>query len=350
MRSVSGNCFFTTSRSSASRTAIPALARVVSDRDSWEIRFAAANALGVAGKDEQNVPDVRALRALIDATDDVSKEVRLEALQSLINLGPPTSPQDVAQIKTLLERKIKADKDKSVAIWARVALMRMDAAAVNDANLTAIAKLIKGSDLATSIQAARALGAIGLESKGKVPDLMDVWIAWVNTPQPDYHPVLAATIAHHGFEAVHPFNDGNGRVGRLLMNLMLMQDGYPPALVLREWRTRYITALQAGHRGDYTDLVNLIGLAVEHSLDLYLEACQASTAHLLPLKELATLFGLDNNYLDQLARLGKVEATKRGSFWYASREAIQRYLREAQEQPRGRRPNRNMQPGDEHVL
>jgi len=164
----------------ASRAAIANLARVVADRESWEIRFAAANALGVAGKDEQNGPDLRALKALIDRTDDVSKEVRLEALQSLINLGPPTSPQDVAQIKTLLERKVKADKDKSVAIWARVALMRMDAASVNDANLTAIAKLIKGSDLATSIQAARALGVVGMESKGKVPDLIEA----LQSPEP----------------------------------------------------------------------------------------------------------------------------------------------------------------------
>jgi HEAT repeat protein len=163
-----------------SRTAIPNLTRCASDRESWEIRFAAANALGVAGKDEQNVPDVRALRALIDATDDVSKEVRLEALQSLINLGPPTSPNDVAQIKVLLERKIKADKDKSVAIWARIALMRMDAAAINDANLTAIAKLLKTADLATAVQAARALGVVGPEAKGKVSDLMDV----LQSPEP----------------------------------------------------------------------------------------------------------------------------------------------------------------------
>lgn len=171
------------------------------------------------------------------------------------------------------------------------------------------------------------------------------WVRWLTSDDAlRYDPLTRTAIAHHDFEAVHPFNDGNGRVGRLLMNLMLMQDGYPPALVLREWRTRYIMALQAGHRGDYTDLVNLVGLAVEHSFDLYLEACEASTAHLLPLKELAALFGLDNNYLGQLARLGKLEATKRGPFWYASRQAVQNYLREVNEQPRGRRPRRNMPP------
>ncbi len=171
-----------------------------------------------------------------------------------------------------------------------------------------------------------------------VPLYMMQWVSWLNSDDAlRYEPITRVAIAHHGFEALHPFTDGNGRVGRLLMNLQLIQDGYPPALILREWRTRYITALQSAHRGDYTDLVNLVGLAVEHSLDLYLEACEASTIHLVPLKELAKLYGLDNNYLGQLARLGKIEATKRGAFWYASREAIQHYLREVQEEPRGRR-------------
>ena len=170
-----------------------------------------------------------------------------------------------------------------------------------------------------------------------VPLYMMQWVRWLNSDDAfRYDPITRATIAHHDFEALHPFTDGNGRVGRLLLNLMLMQDGYQPALILREWRTRYIVALQAAHRGEYSGLVNLIGLAIEHSLDLYIEACEASTMHLIPLKELAQLFDLDNNYLGQLARSGKIEATKRGTFWYASREAIQAYLREVQEQPRGR--------------
>ena len=168
------------------------------------------------------------------------------------------------------------------------------------------------------------------------------WVHWLNSDDAfRSDPITRTAIAHHGFEALHPFTDGNGRVGRLLMNLQLIQDGYPPALILREWRTRYIIALQSAHRGNYTDLINLVGLAVEHSLDLHLEACEANTTHLIPLKELAQLYGLDSNYLGQLARLGKIEATKRGTFWYASREAIQHYLREVQEQPRGRRSQRD---------
>ena len=117
---------------------------------------------------------------------------------------------------------------------------------------------------------------------------------------------------------------------------MLMQDGYPPALVLREWRVRYLHGLQAAHQGDYVPLIDLIGLAVEAGLDLYLEACVESSAHLLPLHDLAREFSIDVDYLGKLARRGKIEATKRGQFWYASRQAIEQYKAEADAQPRGR--------------
>ena len=166
------------------------------------------------------------------------------------------------------------------------------------------------------------------------------WAQWLTSDAAlRYNPVIRAAIAHHDFEAVHPFTDGNGRVGRLLLNLMLMQDGYPPALVLREWRPRYIQALQQAHSGNYIPLIDLIGLAVEQALDLYSEACIESTAHLLPLKELAPLFNTTVDYLGQLARAGKFEAKKRGQYWYASKEAIQQYFQEANEQPRGRPRN-----------
>lgn len=174
-------------------------------------------------------------------------------------------------------------------------------------------------------------------SAREVPLYITQWIQWLTSDDAlRYDPVTRAAIAHHDFEALHPFTDGNGRVGRLLLDLMLMQDGYPPALVLREWRSRYIQALQQAHLGEYTPLVNLIGFAVEQALDLYLEACVESTAYLLPLKELTPQFNTTVDYLGQLARAGKFEAKKRGQHWYASKEAVQQYFQEADEQPRGR--------------
>jgi Fic family protein len=71
----------------------------------------------------------------------------------------------------------------------------------------------------------------------QVEPLMREWVVWVHGEGLSYEPVTRAAIAHHGFEAVHPFEDGNGRVGRLLLNLMLMREGYPPALLRRSSST-----------------------------------------------------------------------------------------------------------------
>jgi Fic family protein len=177
-----------------------------------------------------------------------------------------------------------------------------------------------------------------------VPLYVAQWVQWLTSDAAlRCDAITRAAIAHHDFEAIHPFTDGNGRTGRLLLNLLLMQDGYPPALVLREWRPRYLQALQQAHAGDYTPLINLIGLAVEQALDLYLEACAESTVHLLPLPELALMFETTVDYLGLLARQGKFEAKKRGQHWYASQEAVQRYFQEAREQSRGR-PHKQPHP------
>lgn len=109
-----------------------------------------------------------------------------------------------------------------------------------------------------------------------VERLMHEWIRWIYNEGLEYEAVTRAIIAHHGFEAVHPHIDGNGRVGRLLLDLMLMQDGYPPALLLNEWRVLYIDALMSANTGEYGDLLGLIGRSVEAGLDLFLETCSPS--------------------------------------------------------------------------
>ncbi|GHO99775.1 hypothetical protein KSF_098230 [Reticulibacter mediterranei] len=156
----------------------------------------------------------------------------------------------------------------------------------------------------------------------------------------DGHPLreyLEATNHAHAF--------GNGRVGRLLLNLMLMQAGYPPALLLREWRIRYIQALGSADSGNYTSLLGIIGLAVEQSLDLYLQACEATAAQeeYRTLAELAAQLAMDADYLGLLARQGRLDAIKRGSRWYATAEAVQRYQTEAARGKRERVPQRHRQ-------
>jgi len=178
----------------------------------------------------------------------------------------------------------------------------------------------------------------------QVPNYMSQWVNWLTGGGLQYHPVVRAAIAHHGFVAVHPYLDGNGRCARLLLNLQLLRDGYAPAFLLREWKLRYLEALHAADADEYRPLVNLIGQAVEAGLDFYLEACAAvPDEQYQPLTELALHSGYDNNYLGLLARSGKLEARKWNRRWYATAAALARYEHEAQAEPRGR-PGSRRQP------
>ncbi len=183
---------------------------------------------------------------------------------------------------------------------------------------------------------------------------MATWLEWLDGDGLQYEPVVRAALAHHAFEAIHPFVDGNGRVGRLLLNLLLMRSGYPPALLLRDWRGAYLRGLQQADAGRYNPLANLIGRAVEGGLDLYLEVCSVPPSgqdshqgHNIeyrdyrPLSELARGTDYSVNYLGLLARKGQIDAVKRGGRWYSTRAAIEQYRDEVAHNPLpGGRPRR----------
>lgn len=82
----------------------------------------------------------------------------------------------------------------------------------------------------------------------KVPELMADFAAGLNVQ--DVHPVIHAARVHYGLVAIHPFIDGNGRTSRLLMNLLLIRAGYPPALIPVTKRAEYYTVLEAANGGD----------------------------------------------------------------------------------------------------
>jgi Fic family protein len=117
-----------------------------------------------------------------------------------------------------------------------------------------------------------------LPNPRKVPDLMDVFHAWLTSAH-GLHPVAFAGEAHYRLVTIHPFTDGNGRTARLLMNLILMMQGYPPAIIRKQDRLAYISALEkaqlGGSRQDFDDL---IAKAVDRSLDIYLKAARGETA------------------------------------------------------------------------
>ncbi|OGH05276.1 MAG: cell filamentation protein Fic [Candidatus Levybacteria bacterium RBG_16_35_11] len=111
----------------------------------------------------------------------------------------------------------------------------------------------------------------------KVPELMDSFFEWLHGKNND-HPVKIAADAHIKLVSIHPFLDGNGRTARLLMNLLLMQKGYPPALVRKEDREAYIDSIQKAQlNNNFKDYYKVIYKAIDRSLDIYLDAVEGKT-------------------------------------------------------------------------
>jgi len=80
-------------------------------------------------------------------------------------------------------------------------------------------------------------------------------VSWYNENSPKMHPLELALKFHHKFERIHPFADGNGRVGRMLMDYILIKRGYFPLIIRKTQRNRYIRALEAADSGQYVPLI-----------------------------------------------------------------------------------------------
>ena len=133
---------------------------------------------------------------------------------------------------------------------------------------------------------------------------------------------------HHRFVWIHPFFDGNGRTARLLMNLLLLKHGYPPAIILKNNRKQYYASLNRASQGDYRSFVLLVAQALERSLDLYLAASGAmGSDQYVPLSVLAKRFPYSQEYLSLLARQGKIDAHKNSRNWVATERSIQDYIK-----------------------
>ncbi len=163
-----------------------------------------------------------------------------------------------------------------------------------------------------------------------VPQQMDELGQWLVENQ-GQHPVELAAQAHHRLVAIHPFVDGNGRTARLVMNLLLMRQGYPPTVILRANRKQYYRVLAEADAGRPGPLVNFVGRAVERSLTLYLEACTPQPSQpreaetWISLRDAAEETPYSQEYLSLLARMGRIEAVKRGKVWFTTRQAIRQY-------------------------
>lgn len=164
-------------------------------------------------------------------------------------------------------------------------------------------------------------------NSSKIRSLMQELVTFTNTNPEKLSAVELVARLHHRFVWIHPFFDGNGRTARLLMNLILLKFGYPPAIILKNNRRQYYRALNLANNGNFKDFTLLIAQALERSLDLYLESCGAlGDSEYVPLSALAKKFPYSQEYLSLLARQGKIDAHKKARNWLATEKSISDYI------------------------
>jgi len=91
----------------------------------------------------------------------------------------------------------------------------------------------------------------------EVPKRLKNLVGWYKANK-SLHPVLLASHVHSEFERIHPFRDGNGRTGRLLLNFILIKNDYPPINILNEKKGAYYSALRAWDKGEKRPFVELV--------------------------------------------------------------------------------------------
>ena len=118
---------------------------------------------------------------------------------------------------------------------------------------------------------------------------------------------------------------GNGRAGRLLLNLVLVRLGYPPVIIFKRQRDAYLTAMQRADLGDYGALGELIARAMYDNLNRFIVPNVAGPARLVPLTAL-----VDDEFslaaLRQAAQRGRLDAVRGpDGVWRSSRRAVDAY-------------------------
>ena len=83
---------------------------------------------------------------------------------------------------------------------------------------------------------------------------MGLLIKWYGENRQKLHPFVLAVIFHHKFEKIHPFMDGNGRTGRMLLNYILLKNNYPPIIIHKKTRADYLEVLGRADKSEMTKI------------------------------------------------------------------------------------------------
>ena len=125
-------------------------------------------------------------------------------------------------------------------------------------------QLIVGNDQYVSAGAYRNVGVIITGSEHRPPEPFEVplkmteFMEWIVSNLHTENPIILAAVAHHELAKIHPFIDGNGRTARLILNLILLKNGYPICSIKRTERPRYYEAMSAADVGNYDPIVEIV--------------------------------------------------------------------------------------------
>ncbi|HIH43246.1 TPA: Fic family protein [Candidatus Woesearchaeota archaeon] len=103
---------------------------------------------------------------------------------------------------------------------------------------------------------------------------MGLLLKWYNENKNNLHPLVLAAVFHHKFEKIHPFMDGNGRTGRMLLNYILLRNDYPPLIIHAKKRKEYLDALDEADDSKPTsfnkkEYTQLLGFAADEMIASY---------------------------------------------------------------------------------
>ena len=130
---------------------------------------------------------------------------------------------------------------------------------------------------------------------------------------------------HHRFESIHPFRDGNGRVGMLLLNLHFLRHSWPPLHILPPDRNAYLDPLEAGHSVDLSQLTGFLRVRMASSLLDLMDQVGTARDELRRLKEFGESGPYSAKYLTPRAGQGEFPAIKRRRSYYSSERALGLY-------------------------
>ncbi|ASP41272.1 cell filamentation protein Fic [Leptospira interrogans] len=166
----------------------------------------------------------------------------------------------------------------------------------------------------------------------KVYDLIQELVEWFYrnkkiSPVPEL-----ASWFQYKLDFIHPFIDGNGRTARLLMNLILMREGYPPAVIMQLDSKKYYRVFKEADRGKPEEFLDFVGRSIERSLIIYLNSLKQDTSkgkqRYISLKEATKHCDYSLEYLSFLAKTRKISAVKFNRNWVTTISAVETYIEE----------------------